>query len=84
VVVAIFGEPPKVDLFRFFWRELQLTGARVYEAEDFEQAIELAASGKLPLDRLITNVVPLDGLGEGFRQMEQGGNVMKILVNCAE
>ena len=22
VVVAIFSEPPKVDLFRFFWREL--------------------------------------------------------------
>ena len=28
VVVAIFGEPPKVDLFRFFWRELRLCGAR--------------------------------------------------------
>src|SRR5262249_12741389 len=31
VVVAIYGEPPKVDLFRFFWRELKLCGARVYE-----------------------------------------------------
>jgi (R,R)-butanediol dehydrogenase/meso-butanediol dehydrogenase/diacetyl reductase len=84
VVVAIFGEAPKVDLFRFFWRELKLTGARVYEPEDFEAAISLASSGKLPLDRLITNVVPLDGLGDGLRQMERGGEAMKILVNCAE
>jgi (R,R)-butanediol dehydrogenase/meso-butanediol dehydrogenase/diacetyl reductase len=63
---------------------LKLTGARVYEPEDFEAAISLASSGKLPLDRLITNVVPLDGLGDGLRQMERGGEAMKILVNCAE
>ena len=44
VVVAIYGEAPKVDLFRFFWRELKLSGARVYEPEDFELAIELAAT----------------------------------------
>ncbi len=84
VVVAIFGEPPKVDLFRFFWRELKLSGARVYEPEDFEAAIGLAASGQLPLERLITNVVPLEGLADGLRQMEGGGEAMKILVNCAE
>jgi len=84
VVVAIFGEAPKVDLFRFFWRELKLTGARVYEPEDFEAAIGLAASAQLPLERLITSVVPLEGLDGGLRQMERGGEVMKILVNCAE
>jgi len=84
VVVAIFGEAPKVDLFRFFWRELKLTGARVYEPEDFEAAIGLASSGQFPLDRLITSVVPLEGLGDGLRQMESGGDAMKILVNCAE
>jgi 2-desacetyl-2-hydroxyethyl bacteriochlorophyllide A dehydrogenase len=81
VVVAIYGEAPKVDLFRFFWRELKLAGARVYEAIDFEHAIELAAAGSLPLDRLITNVLPLGRLEEGMRQMERGGDCMKILVN---
>jgi (R,R)-butanediol dehydrogenase/meso-butanediol dehydrogenase/diacetyl reductase len=38
----------------------------------------------LPLDKLITNVVPLDGLEAGMRQMEGGGEVMKILVSCGE
>jgi 2-desacetyl-2-hydroxyethyl bacteriochlorophyllide A dehydrogenase len=84
VVVAIFGEPPKVDLFRFFWRELRLTGARVYEPQDFEAAIALAASGKLPLNRLITAVAPLEGLADAFHRLESGGEVMKILVSCAE
>ncbi len=80
VVVAIFGQAPPVDLFRIFWRELRVIGVRVYEAEDFEKAIELAAAGSLPLNRLITSVRPLDGLKQGFKDMESGGDVMKILL----
>lgn len=82
IAVAIFGEPPKVDLFRFFWRELKLVGARVYEPQDFEAAIALAAAGTLPLDKLITTVVPLGRVEEGLRLMERGGEVMKVLVSC--
>ena len=84
VVVAIYGEPPRVDLFRFFWRELKLAGARVYEPEDFETAISLVASRSLPMEKLITSVSPLDSLEDCMRQMERGGEVMKILVKCAD
>jgi len=84
VVVAIFSQPPKIDLFRFFWRELQLRGARVYEPEDFEAAIALAASGSLPLDRIVTAIQPLEALAEAMHELEGGGPVMKILVRCAE
>lgn len=83
VVVAIFSQPPQVDLFKFFWRELSLRGARVYEAQDFEEAIALAASGALPLDKLVTNVCPLDDLEWGLRQLEKGGEVMKVLIECS-
>jgi len=80
VVVAIFGQPPEVDLFRFFWRELNLKGVRVYESQDFERAIALAASGALPLDRLVSDIRPLESLKGGFEDMEAGGSVMKILM----
>ncbi|MYE77799.1 MAG: alcohol dehydrogenase catalytic domain-containing protein [Chloroflexi bacterium] len=80
VVVAIFAQPPKLDLFRFFWRELRLQGARVYESQDFAAAIELAADGGLPLDELITDVRPLSALQAGFEDMEKGGRFMKILL----
>jgi len=82
VVVAIFSQPPQVDLFKFFWREISMRGARVYEAQDFEEAITLAASGALPLDKLITNVCSLDDLEWGLRQLEKGGEVMKVLIEC--
>jgi (R,R)-butanediol dehydrogenase/meso-butanediol dehydrogenase/diacetyl reductase len=84
VVVAIFAQPPKIDLFRFFWRELKLAGARVYEPQDFEEAIKLAASGTVPLDRIITGIRPLDALADAMHQLEGGGPVMKLLVRCGE
>ncbi len=84
VVVAIFAHRPPVDLFRFFWRELKLLGARVYEPQDFEAAIALAASGTLPLGRMITDVRPLGALAGALREMERGGEVMKIVLRCQE
>jgi (R,R)-butanediol dehydrogenase / meso-butanediol dehydrogenase / diacetyl reductase len=80
VVVGIFNKPAPIDLFRFFWRELNLQGARVYEHQDFDHAIELAASGQLALDRIITQVRPAEELQAGLRLMESGGEVMKILL----
>ena len=80
VIVAIFAQKPPIDLFRFFWRELRLQGVRVYESEDFTAAIALAASGALPLDELITDVRPLSALKSSFEDMDEGGPVMKILL----
>ncbi len=81
VVVAIFGEAPKVDLFRFFWRELRMRGARVYEPEDFDRAIVLAAGGTLPLDRLISARKPLKDLQTVFEQIESSTDLMKVLID---
>ena len=80
VVVAIFAQKPELDLFRFFWRELRLQGVRVYESQDFAAAIELAGSGALPLDDLITDIRPLSALKSGFEDMDAGGRIMKILL----
>ncbi len=83
VVVGVFSKPASVDLHRFFWRELNLSGARVYQPEDFERAIELANSGKLSLDELITNIKPLDNLKDAFELIISGADVMKILIQCS-
>jgi 2-desacetyl-2-hydroxyethyl bacteriochlorophyllide A dehydrogenase len=84
VVVGIHAEPHPVDLFRVFWRELQLLGARVYEPEDFDQAISLAAEGALPLHRLVTSVVPLENLAEAFQRLDSGGEAVKVLVDLSQ
>lgn len=84
VVVGIFSDAPKVNLFRFFWRELRLFGARVYEPEDFDKAIALAAGGTLPLPGLITATYPLAEILSAFSRIETDANAMKILINLKE
>ena len=69
VVVAIFPEPKPVALFDLFWKELEVLGARVYEPEDFDAAIELIGSGSLDLERLVTAVEPLERVPELFDEL---------------
>jgi threonine dehydrogenase-like Zn-dependent dehydrogenase len=81
-VVAIHTTPPPVDLFRVFWRELTLVGARVYERTDFEEAVRLLGAGRIPVDALVSDVLPLSKTGEAFTALD-AGDAMKLLVDCA-
>jgi len=82
VIVGVFAKPAPVDIYKIFARELQLFGARVYQREDFAEAIAIVNSGAIPGHELITNVLPLDQLRHGLDQMATGGDVMKILIDC--
>ncbi len=83
-LVAIHPHPREVNLHRFFWRELTLVGARLYDRGDFERAVALVADGTIPADRLISKVVPLTQAPAAFEALEGGGDVMKILVDCTD
>jgi len=82
VMVAIHGEPRPVNLFQFFWKELKLIGARVYEEDDFDKAIELVSDGLLPLDKLITRVANLSDIQSVFEGIDNNPNGMKVLMDC--
>ncbi len=82
VMVAIHPEPRQVDLFQFFWKEIQLLGARVYEPEDFDEAIQLASSGNLPLKELITETAPLSEALRVFQTIDQNPAGMKYILDC--
>lgn len=82
VMVAIHGQPKSVSLFKFFWKELKLIGARVYEPEDYEAAISLVAQKKLPLEQLITDVQPLKTIQQVFESIDTNPEGMKVLMKC--
>ena len=84
VVVAIHPEPVAVDLMRVFWRELTLVGARVYERQDFEEAVAMVADGRIRADAFISAIEPLDRTAEAFATLEAGGDVMKVLIDCRD
>lgn len=82
VMVAIHGQPKNVNLFNFFWKELKLIGARVYEPEDYEMAIDLITKNDLPFAQLITEVQPLSMIQKVFEQIDENPNGMKVLMDC--
>ena len=82
VVVAIHPTPREINLQRVFWRELSILGARVYQRQDFETAVELVARGVIPADVLISGIVPLSATQSAFADLE-AGRAMKILVDVA-
>ena len=81
VMVAIHSTPREVDLFRVFWRELTIIGARVYERRDFEAAVQLVSTEDIPVRALISQIVPIDEASAAFTALETGA-AMKILVDC--
>lgn len=82
VVVAIYPKPAEINLFQFFWKELQLVGARVYEPEDYEKALELIAAGTLPLEQMITRTEPLANIQQAFEALDANPDSMKVLIDC--
>jgi 2-desacetyl-2-hydroxyethyl bacteriochlorophyllide A dehydrogenase len=84
VMVAIHGQKPQVDMFKFFWREIELFGARVYEPEDFDQAIELVAAGAIDCEAMITDVRPLDQITRAFEALSGNAQAMKSLIQFVQ
>jgi len=82
LLVAIYPQPVEINLFHYSWKELRLQGARVYERQDYERAIHLIATGVLPLEEMITAVLPLGELARAFTALESDPAAMKILIDC--
>ncbi|WP_147126034.1 zinc-dependent alcohol dehydrogenase [Shimia ponticola] len=80
VMVAIHAQKPQIDLFQFFWRELKLIGARVYEPADYDKAIALVASGAIDADTVITDVSPLSDIQAAFEALDSSPTALKSLI----
>jgi len=84
VMVAIHAQKPQIDMFQFFWRELKLIGARVYEPEDYEKAIQIITSGGVDADTVITDVRPLSEIQAAFEALDSSPTALKSLIKVGE
>jgi threonine dehydrogenase-like Zn-dependent dehydrogenase len=61
---------------------LKLIGARVYEREDYDRAIELITVNELPFEDMITDVQPLSNIQQVFEGIDNSPDGMKVLMDC--
>lgn len=83
-MVAIHAKKPSVDMCQFFWRELKLVGARVYEPEDYDKAIDLVANGAIDAETVITDVSPLGDIQQAFEALDASPTALKSLIKVGE
>jgi 2-desacetyl-2-hydroxyethyl bacteriochlorophyllide A dehydrogenase len=72
---------PTFDHNRILLNELVVTGAFNYDDGGFEEALQLLASGALPVEQLIEREdVSLGGMLEALFELEHGGRPAKVMV----
>jgi len=84
VMVAIHAQKPQIDMFLFFWRELELIGARVYRPRDYDKAMDLLAQGVVDCDAFITDIQPLTQIEAAFKSLTENPNAMKSMIHVSE
>ena len=84
VMVAIHATKPDIDMFQFFWRELELIGARVYRPEDYDTAMQLLAEGVVDCESFITDIRPLTEIQQAFEMLTGNPQAIKSMIKVGE
>jgi (R,R)-butanediol dehydrogenase/meso-butanediol dehydrogenase/diacetyl reductase len=84
VVVGIASEPLPIEPLPLVFKEVDVRGAIIYRRADFDRAIELLASGGIPGDALIDDVIGFDAAEAMFQSLVAPGNRrVKVLLDPA-
>jgi S-(hydroxymethyl)mycothiol dehydrogenase len=77
---------PDIPMIEFFGRGGALKPSWYGDclpSRDFPVLIDLYLQGKLPLDKFVSETIPLDGVEEAFHRMERG-EVLRSVVAIAD
>lgn len=81
VLVALFGKPVTHDAFDQVVREITIKGIIAYR-NIFPQVIALIDSGRMPVEKLVTQKIKLDNIvADGFEALVSNPSQVKILVD---
>jgi L-iditol 2-dehydrogenase len=71
VLAGVFPREVSVDLGMVQDREIGLIGTLMYQMDDFKEACELIASGRAPVEQLVSARYPLDKFDVAMQQIDE-------------
>lgn len=80
VIVSLYEEPPAIDLNDLVTKNHAVYGVFAYGIEDFQESIELLASGKVDRKPLITHRFPLDQARDAFEIQSKTIDCLKVVI----
>ncbi len=79
VVLVGLGGPTEIIIRELVYRELEIKGSIIYWAE-FSHGLELLRQHRLNTEGIVTKVIPLSDIQEGFTDLLMARNHIKVLV----
>ncbi len=85
VILGVYAENPVVNMFYLGEHELNVFGSMMYRHEDYEDAVEMIAEGRLITEPLITRNFPFDQYLDAYRYIDnQKDRSMKVMIDLYE
>ena len=82
VVVAVYGDRPRVDMAIAGDRELNLTGTLMYKHEDYQEAVDMIESGKIQTTPLLSEHFEIENYLEAYQYIDyQGDRTLKVIID---
>lgn len=82
VIVAVYGDRPRVDMAIVGDRELSLTGTLMYKHEDYQEAVRLIDDETIETEPLFTKHFPFEEYLEAYQFIDdQGDKTLKVIID---
>jgi 2-desacetyl-2-hydroxyethyl bacteriochlorophyllide A dehydrogenase len=82
VVVGIATEPLEFAAQTLVFKEAEVRGTIIYRRADFQAAIDLLASARIPAEQVVTGTAPLERAEDLFQELTTRGNRhVKVLMH---
>ena len=82
VVVAVYGEKPRVDMAVVGDRELRIVGTLMYQTRDYEEAVRRIASGEIVTGPLDSRHFSFGEYASAYRFIdERGAECLKVFID---
>lgn len=82
IILGVFSENPKVNMYYVGEHELNVFGSMMYKHEDYEEAVSMIAKGKIITEPLISKHFPFEKYLEAYEYIEkQKDKTMKVIID---
>ena len=82
VIIGVFSENPKVNMYYLGEHELNVLGSMMYKHEDYEEAVDKIDKGQITLDPLMSKHFDFENFIDAYHYIDQQGEKsMKVFID---
>ena len=82
IIIGVYSKNPVVNMYYLGEHELNVFGSMMYKHEDYLEAVDLIADGKIKLEPLISRHFPFEEFLDAYKFIEkEGDKIMKVIID---